>query len=76
MEHVVDAGHRRTRRIVIEDVAVLAFDVQVVDGLRRTGLTEQYPDVVAALYELPFHVETEEAARPDHHLLCSAMARM
>ena len=52
LEHVVDAGHRRTQRIVIEDVAVLAFDVQVVDGLGRTGLTEQYPDVVAAFLTL------------------------
>ena len=74
MEHVVDAGHRRAQRIVVEDVAVMAFDVQVVDGLRRTGLAEQYPDVVAALYELPVTWKPRKPLAPITSFLAPAMA--
>ena len=69
VEDVVAVGHRRAHRRVVEDVAVVVFDVEVLDRFRRAGPAQQHSDVVAAFDQLPGDMGAEEPARTDHQLL-------
>jgi hypothetical protein len=69
VEDVVDAGHRGAQCGVVEDVAVVIFDVEVLDRLRRTGPPQDDPHVVAAFHQLPGDMGAQESARPHHQLL-------
>ena len=69
VEDVVAAGHRGAQRRVVEDVAVVVLDVEVLDGFRRAGPADQHPHVVAAVDQLPGDMGAEEPARADHQLL-------
>ena len=52
VEHHVPIGHGRAQRHVVAQIAVGAFDVEVVDGHRAAGLAQIHPHVVTALDQL------------------------
>jgi hypothetical protein len=69
VEDVVAACHGGAQCGVVEDVAVVIFDVEVLDRLRRAGPANQHPHVVAAVDQLAGDMGAEEPARADHQLL-------
>jgi hypothetical protein len=69
VKDVVAAGHRGAHRRVVEDVAVVVLDVEVLDRFRRAGPADEHPHVVAAVDELPGDMGAKEPACTDHQLL-------
>jgi hypothetical protein len=59
-----------------DDVALTVSTFSAATSNALAASSTPTTSLFAALYELPFHMRAEEAAPPDHHLLCSAMARM
>ena len=70
MEDVVAAGHGGAQRIVVEDVAVAAFDIEVVNRLRQTRGPDHDADVVSALDQGSGDVQAGTRLH-DHELLLS-----
>jgi hypothetical protein len=54
-------------------VAVVVFDVEVLDTLRRTGPANHHPHIVAALDQLPRHMRAEEPLAPITNFFGPAM---
>jgi len=61
--HVVAVGHRGPQGGVVEDVAVVALDVELVDPHGRAGAAQQHSHPFAMFHQLPRDVRAEEAAR-------------
>ena len=70
VEHHIAVGHRCAQGLFVAQVAVAAFDVEVVDRDRRAGLAKINPDIVATLDELAGDVGADEPARPHHEEPC------
>jgi hypothetical protein len=68
----VTTRHRGCQRLVVEDVAVAAFHVEVVDSSGGAGLSQHDADVVTVGHQLARHVGAEEATGAEDEFLHGA----
>ena len=75
VEDHVAVGDGLRQRCLVAQVAVAAFDLEVVDRHRVGRLAQVHPNVVAAFDELAGDVGADEPRRPHHEDLAAGRLR-